>query len=238
MTSLFRVALIIPAYNEAERIGKVLEAALQVDSLSEIWVVADGCQDHTAEVARGYRGVQVISLFPNQGKGAALAAGVRATNAEVLLFLDADLVGLTPRHIQDLLRPVLNRQAMMSVGIFRQGRRATDWSQRWVPYISGQRALRRRVFTSLPNPERSRFGIETALTLHARRNRISICWVPLLGMTHVMKEEKVGWWQGLQGRVEMYSQILRVLMGECWRNEVVRPVVRRWTRWKMAWLQG
>ena len=101
-----RVAAVIPAYNEAERIGDVLSAVCAVDEIAEVIVVSDGSTDDTADVARkvGPK-VKVLELASNQGKGAALLAGVQTTTAGVLVLLDADLVGLQPEHVESLLQP-------------------------------------------------------------------------------------------------------------------------------------
>ena len=66
-----------------------------------------------------------------------MAAGVAATDASVLLFLDADLVGLTQQHVLDLLNPVIAGEVDMSVGVFRGGRVFTDLAQVLVPTSPG-----------------------------------------------------------------------------------------------------
>ena len=64
-----RVAAVIPAYNEAERIGDVLSAVCAVDEIAEVIVVSDGSTDDTADVARkvGPK-VKVLEFASNQGK--------------------------------------------------------------------------------------------------------------------------------------------------------------------------
>ncbi|NLB97804.1 MAG: glycosyltransferase [Armatimonadetes bacterium] len=205
-------AAIIPAYNEAPRITRILEVVTTLPQLAEIVVVDDGSADDTAAVARAVDGVRVIRLETNQGKGGAMAAGVAATDASVLLFLDADLVGLKQQHVLDLLDPVVAGEMDMSVGIFRSGRVFTDLAQVLVPYISGQRALVREVFTTLPGPEQRRSGIEAHLTRHARASRYRVRHVAIEGVTHAMKEEKLGLARGAVARARMYSEILRVLL--------------------------
>jgi len=84
-----RVIALIPAYNEAERIGDVITRTLQH---IPVLVVDDGSKDETAGVAR-LIGAEVISLTPNRGKGAALMAGFRyavENQYDAVLTLDAD----------------------------------------------------------------------------------------------------------------------------------------------------
>ncbi len=140
-----------------------------------------------------------------------MAAGFAATDCPVVIFLDADLVGLHPPHIEHILAPVLADEADMAIGVFRGGRAWTDLSQILVPYISGQRALRREVFASLAQPGEVRSGIEVLLTHHARRQKYRVAHVPIEGVTHTMKEEKLGFARGALARARMYYEIARVL---------------------------
>jgi len=206
-----KVAAIVPAYNEATRIERVLSVLTQCPTLHEIIVVNDGSLDDTATVALQFAqrqttsnapAVRVINLPVNRGKGGAMFAGATATDADVVIFFDADLIGLKPEHVERILKPVLEGEVAMSIGVFRGGRLSTDMAQILVPYISGQRALLRDLFTEIPGIERTRSGVEIALTLHFRRNRYPVAMVTVEGVTHTMKEEKLGW-----ARAKMYAEI-------------------------------
>lgn len=203
-----KVAAVVPAYNEERTIGTVLSVLTKCRALDEVVVVSDGSTDGTAEVARRFP-CRVVELPVNQGKGAALRAGTAATEAEVLVFLDADLVGLRESHVTDLLLPVAQGEVDMTVGTFRGGRLATDLAQAITPFLSGLRAMRRELFEEIPQVEATRFGVEVALTRHAHRRRLRVKEVPLPGLTHVMKEEKLGFWTGVCARLRMYWEILR-----------------------------
>lgn len=93
------LALVIPAYNEERRLGRTLEAVatyvFQNSLVANVIVVDDGSTDGTSDVAAEYassdRPVDVISLPKQQGKGAAVRAGVLAADADVIGFMDADL---------------------------------------------------------------------------------------------------------------------------------------------------
>ena len=114
-----RVAAIIPAFNEARTIGDVVTAVKLSGLVDDIIVVSDGSQDATSDAARAH-GAQVVELPENLGKGGAIAAGLAATDAGVILLLDGDLVGLTSRHLEDLLRPVLRGTVEVSIGQIKQ----------------------------------------------------------------------------------------------------------------------
>jgi len=204
------VAAIVPAYNEEQTIGPVIEALLECRRVEEIIVVSDGSDDRTAEVARRYP-VKVLELEQNVGKGGAMKAGANETNCEVLLFVDADLVGLHTEHIEALLEPVLSGRTAMSIGVFSEGRRSTDLAQKLAPALSGQRAVRKDLFDQVPNLEHSGYGVEIALTQYAERHNVEIVRVPLPTVSQVMKEEKRGLVEGMRARLKMYWEIVRSL---------------------------
>ena len=96
------LSLVIPAYNEAARLGETLQAAYEYlhaqTSESEIIVVDDGSTDETARIAEesfarlsGRINSQVIRVAPNRGKGHAVRTGLLAARAPIALFCDADL---------------------------------------------------------------------------------------------------------------------------------------------------
>ena len=203
-----KTVVIIPAYNEERTIGDVIGVVGQAPFIDEIIVVSDGSSDRTADISQDC-GARVIALNENLGKGGAMMVGVNSTDAEVVLFLDADLINLRPWHVVDLLLPVLDGSAEMTVGIFEQGRLATDLAQFFAPFLSGQRAVKRDLFTQLSNLELSRFGVEVALTRFAKTAGISVVEVELRDMSHVMKEEKLGVVKGILARLKMYWEIAK-----------------------------
>ncbi|MFQ3611110.1 MAG: glycosyltransferase family 2 protein [Fimbriimonadales bacterium] len=210
-----KIVAIVPAYNEATRIERVLSVLVQCPSLHEIIVVNDGSADNTAEVVLRYAEqspqcpIRLINLPTNRGKGGAMFAGATATDADVVAFFDADLIGLQPDHVERIIEPVRDEQVAMAIGVFRGGRLSTDLAQILVPYISGQRALLRELFIEIPGIESTRSGVEIALTLHFQRKRYPVAQVVITGITHTMKEEKLGWWRGTLARWKMYWEIAR-----------------------------
>ena len=137
-----KVAAIVPAYNEATRIEGVLQVLLQCPQLHEVLVVNDGSADDTAKVVARLTQradaptLRLINLPVNRGKGGAMFAGATATDADVVIFFDADLIGLKPDHVARILRPVLEGDAAMSIGVFRGGRFSTDIAQVLVPCMA------------------------------------------------------------------------------------------------------
>ncbi len=204
-----RVAAIIPAYNEENTIGQVLDVVLACELVDRVYVISDGSSDRTVEKAMLHEEVQVIEMLQNRGKGAAVKAGLDHSDQEVLLILDADLIGLTDAHIRSLLKPVLNAEAAMSIGQFEMGRVVTDIAQKVAPFLSGQRALQRELLESVSDLDLLRFGIEVALHRHVEDKGIPVELVLLPDLSHVMKEEKLGLLKGAYARLKMYRDIVK-----------------------------
>ncbi|ADI13544.1 glycosyl transferase family 2 [Truepera radiovictrix DSM 17093] len=198
--------MLIPAFNEAANVPSVVRVALEA-ALGPVLVVDDGSGDATA-LAAERAGATVLRLPRNEGKGGALFAGARALSSDVVVLVDADLLGLRPEHLRDLALPVLRGEVEMTRGVFAGGRWRTTAAQRLTPQLNGQRALKRELLLSVPGLKSSRYGVEIAITEHAKRSGWRVRDVPLAGVSQVMKEEKRGFWQGVAMRLKMYAEIL------------------------------
>lgn len=205
-----KAACVIPAYNEEGTIGNVIDAVKAAGIINSIIVVSDGSTDKTSEVSRVH-GAITIELKENRGKGAAMKTGIDFCNEDIILFLDADLLGLTKEHVAALVAPVISDKADMTVGIFQNGRFLTDLAQKVAPYLSGQRAMKRSTIKYIHDFEITRYGIETALTRAVKRNNLRLLEVKLSELTHVMKEEKLGLIHGFGERMKMYWQIVKCI---------------------------
>lgn len=186
---------LIPAYNESASIGKVIEATRAY--LPDLLVVDDGSQDNTAEVARA-AGAEVLVQNPNQGKGAALQAGMDyavGAGYDAVVTLDADGQH-DPAVIPGLLAPLEQGRARISVGS-RMGewnqkmpliRRLTNGFMSWfLSKICGQkmedtqsgfRAIHADVMRSIRLQGR-RFDAESEFLIKAARQGHPIAWVPM-----------------------------------------------------------
>jgi len=204
-----KVTVIVPAFNEEKHIGNVLSILKSVDIVDEIIVVNDGSHDRTSDVARSY-GIRVVDCAANRGKGAAMQAGIEVTDADIVAFIDADLIGIKREHIENLVRPLLEEDDLyMTVGRFTSGRITTDLAQAMVPFISGQRAVKREFLAGLPDLSKTGYGVEIVITQHAKQRKLKVKEVLIPEATQVMKEEKLGMRQGLKARMKMYSDIAK-----------------------------
>lgn len=185
-----KVSIIIPAWNEEERIGATLRTLRQEQAGHAWWheliVIDDGSTDHTAHVASQWAD-RVISLPYNMGKGTALHVGCQQASHPIVLLLDADL-GTSVVHAQYLLPPIVSNGAHMTVAQFPQATHkgglglvkglAAFGIHRLSGYraqapLSGQRALRKALLVTV-HPFAKQFGIEVGLTIDVARRGYTI----------------------------------------------------------------
>jgi Glycosyl transferase family 2 len=114
-----KIAILVPAYNEAENIGYVLDLMpSEVCGMpTSVLVVDDGSRDGTGDVAAEH-GAAVARHVTNRGGGAALRTGYRLmveSGAEIVVTLDADGQHL-PSEMERLVKPVLDGEVDVAHG--------------------------------------------------------------------------------------------------------------------------
>jgi glycosyltransferase involved in cell wall biosynthesis len=116
------VSIIIPVYNEAEKVEGCLQNIFHVmESLEvpfEIILIDDGSIDGTAEAIKSVRNkgkVRIFSNIHNEGKGSALLKGIDEAKGDVIVTIDGDGQHL-PEEIPLLVKPILNGRAQTVIG--------------------------------------------------------------------------------------------------------------------------
>ena len=215
------LCVLIPAYNEADRVAATVAAALALPNVTEVLVINDGSTDATAHVAE-QAGARVLTLERNAGKAAALTAGLHATQALFLLLLDADL-GATAHEAHKLIHPVIAGEADMTIATFpvipgrgggmglvvrlaRGGVLRATGKTLQAP-LSGQRCLKREVLEAAL-PLASGFGIETGLNLSALKAGWRILEVPT-NMDHRVTQND---WRGRLHRARQLRDVAKALL--------------------------
>ncbi len=206
-----KVSCIIPAYNEAERIGAVITAIAGHPHILEVIVVDDASSDETALIAQGFTGVRVIRLAQNQGKTMALKRALDEATGELVLLLDADLRGLEAQHISRLIEPVLTRRADISISLRQNTPRL--WRMIGLDYISGERVFRREFLT--PQLERLRdlpkFGFEVFVNGLIIKQNYRISVIRWDGVESPFKNKKYGIWKGIIADIGMLRDIFKTV---------------------------
>ncbi|ALV30489.1 glycosyltransferase family 2 protein [Pannonibacter sp. Q-1] len=209
-TAIEQFTCIVPTYNEAARIGRVLDIASRHPLVREVVVVDDGSNDGSADLART-RGLRTLVLPRNMGKATAVARGLELVHTSHVLLLDADLVGLTTADIDHLLRPVVTGTAIASISL--RGNAPLAWRLLGFDYISGERAFPYDlVAKKLPEIENlPRFGLEVYLNELILANGEKIASVRWPGVVSPAKVTKRGTLTGLTDDVRMIADIYRTV---------------------------
>src|SRR6202171_6147506 len=132
-------SVVIPCFNEAERIGETVRSTLHYLSAespdAELIVVNDGSTDATPTIVRealaGARiQTRLLENFPNRGKGAAVRSGLLAATKPIGLFFDADLS--TPlSEIPKVIEPIANGDVDLAFGSRALDRKLIGIRQPW-----------------------------------------------------------------------------------------------------------
>ncbi len=197
------ISIVIPAKNEVGAIGKVVAGAVEKYPDAEIIVVDDGSTDDTASVAEG-AGARVLRHPESLGNGAAVKAGVRAAQGDIIAMMDGD-----GQHDAGEFGPLLEKLDEgydMIIGARDSGSHANvgrlyangiynvvaSWlTGRRIPDLtSGFRVVRAQLFKKflylLPNG----FSYPTTITMAFLRSGYPICFEPIpvakrIGKSHI-----------------------------------------------------
>lgn len=203
------ITLIIPAHNEEKNIGRVLDVVSKVSEIDEIIVVADACNDHTADIAKKFN-AKVVERNISDGKGSAMIEGVNYAMGDIIMFCDADLKNLTTDHIKKILKPIVNGEAIMSVGLRDRILGLGAIIPMILPMyaIGGERAMTKDFFNLIPKNKQTRhFGIESVMNYYIKKNKLPVAYPVLKNLRQVIKEKKMGFLKGLVARFQLMGQV-------------------------------
>jgi len=205
-SALARVACLIPAKDEEQRIGATVTAARNLPGVQIVIVCDDGSKDQTASRASA-AGAIVVSHHRNRGKAAAVESAVNGLGvleqrdsrpeAGTLLLLDADLED-SAANCAPLLEPVVTGRADLTIAVLPAQVRADGSAPGgfglvmttatrgiteltgWTPQapLSGQRCLTRRAF-ELASPLAAGWGMEVGMTIDVLRAGLKITEVEI-----------------------------------------------------------
>ena len=178
------VTVLIAAHNEEKTIGEVVKACLGAPSVNNVWVVADKCDDTTANVA--YKAGGRIIKTPYGNKGSAVYEALHHCNDYVLL-MDADLEGLRPDHVENL---ATQHPYSMVVGI--RGKEVHRLKS-MMPFgdmpIGGERRVPRDLLFEA-NINGSGYRMEMKINKCAKKNFVPVDYVWMDGVGQVTQYKK------------------------------------------------
>jgi len=213
------LSVVVPVYNEARSIVKLIQLVLAQRPVQEVIVVDDASGDNTWQMLQTFAQdsrVRLLRHEKNQGKGAALRSGFACANARYVLVQDADLE-YDPTEYYIMLAPVLAEVADVVFGSRLSGsgmhRVLYFWhsvGNRFLTTLSNMatnlnftdmetcyKLFRREVLQKIRIQE-DRFGFEPEITAKVSRLNVRIYEVPIsyYGRTYA-EGKKIGWRDGL-----------------------------------------
>jgi glycosyltransferase involved in cell wall biosynthesis len=205
-----KVSVVIAACNEEPRIASILSVLKDHPLIDEVIIVNDGSTDKTSDVIKRFN-VTLIENKINMGKTFSIKCGLEKSKNEVILFLDADLVGLTKQNINDLVNPVLNGQVEWTLSL--RGNSSGYMKLFKVDWISGERAVRKYLLNDPLIWSKTEIGFSLEILMNKsfidRGKTFQSIYLPNLKV--VNKSGKIGFFKGLYGELKMVGQIFKVL---------------------------
>lgn len=199
---MMKVAIILPAYNEAQTVGETIRAFFSAMPSADLWVVNNNSTDNTENIAYnaltelGAKGGVIVE--PRQGKGNAVRRAFHEINADIYVLADADMT-YPADSIHEMIKPIIDGKADMVVGdrhsaghylqenkrpLHNFGNRVVQSLVNWlfgaslVDIMTGYRAFN-RLFVKNYAILVEGFEIETDMTLHALDKKFRIVEIPV-----------------------------------------------------------
>lgn len=225
-----RITVILPAYNEEDRIAATISSLHNSNYVNRILVIDDGSKDQTSKVAEA-AGAEVYRMTVNAGKGYAMQQGVEKSiqDSDIIIFLDAD-VGESASEIDKLIEPIFLGEADVTIARFPAAKKkggvglVKNLAKYGVRFytgktittsLSGQRAFRAEVLKSFGKIPAD-YGVEVGMTIDLLRMGYRIQEVDV-NMTHRETGRNL---KGFIHRGKQFYQILATLIRKS--KEVVR----------------
>ena len=215
-----KVVVIIPVYNEQDKIEKTIENIKNITLIDNIVIVDDGSTDKTVDIVKKM-GKDLIKLDKNSGKGFAIKEALKSIDYEYVVLLDGDL-GESSGEVDKLIMPVLNNECDVTIARFKKAKKKGGFGlvKNLAKYgvcfytgkkinttLSGQRVYKKEVIDRI-NYIPDRYGIEVAMTVATLRNNFTIKEVDV-SMTHSETGRDI---KGFVHRGRQFYDILKTLI--------------------------
>lgn len=217
------ISVIIPAYNEEDRIVNTLLAVKNIPWIQNIIVMDDGSKDNTFLKASSVQGIEVIRKEVNKGKGATLYEGVEMVikDADIIVFADADLEE-SAKDIEKLIVPIIEDIADVTIAKFPSAKKKgglglvkklaktgvyINTGHQLDTVLSGQRAFKKEVLQRMDHCYTG-YGVELGMTIDILNSGYRIKEVEV-NMHH---NETGRDFSGFMHRGRQFLQILKVLV--------------------------
>lgn len=160
------ITAVVPVWNEERTVGDVVGTLVSSPLIDEVICINDGSTDSSLKKLKSFGDrIRLVDYERNHGKGYAMVSGVKRARGNIVLFIDADLIGLNEKHVGKLIKPLLIKNRYKGV----VGLTNNDLSD----HLAGQRTYFIRYLTPhIKEMESSRYGVEVLLNSKFRSNEI------------------------------------------------------------------
>lgn len=209
-----KLSVIMPVYNEARTVEKVIKRVETVNMDKEIIVVDDGSTDGSLDILNKTASegrTKLIKHDKNSGKGAAIKTGLNATTGDIIIIQDADLE-TDPQDYYKLVKPIVNGETRAVFG-FRTAQKPASiywWGGKMVSFITrmlyggsvkdvnnGYKVMTRELWQSL-DLKSNHFQICEEITAKLLKRKEKIVQVPTKYFPRTKREgKKLGFMDGL-----------------------------------------
>lgn len=214
------LSVIVPVFNEELQLAKVIESLMAAPcTLDREWIfVDDSSKDKSLEILRTLQkkhSFQIIEQSQNQGKGAAIIAGLKKATGDFIMIQDADFE-YDPRDVSSLLEPLLANKADVVYGsrfkksAWQVHRTFHYFVNRMLTILSNlmsgiyltdmetcYKIFRADLLLSM-NLRSMRFGIEVEMTAYIAKTRARIYELPISYYPRTqLQGKKINWKDGV-----------------------------------------
>lgn len=205
-----KISCVVPAYNEGKRIGNVLKVLSKHELIDELIVVDDGSKDDTLSQIKKFSGITLITYKENKGKSYALMRGLKKARNNYLLLIDSDLVGLSKKDISDLIKPVLEDKADVTISLRKNSLNLYKFLG--IDFISGERTFNKQILGNLDIIGNLKsFGFESYMNQKILQQKSRIGIVRWDNVISPRKSVKMGFFKGAVGDILMMKDIIKTI---------------------------
>ena len=201
-----KYSVVLPAYNEADNITRVLTMLSKVNRINEIVVVDDGSIDGTKTKVGGFIKARLVVNRKNLGKTRSVQKGVLVARNENLIFFDADLLGVRLIDIKKMLDMF---ESGVDMVIMDKGSQAYLMREviKCVPALSGARVLKKQDFGKIRFKDSDKFELEMRINDYFIENNLKILISPAPYVRDVRKYRKYSFFKGVYLDMKAISEV-------------------------------
>lgn len=208
-----QISCLIPAWNEVKNISEVLKSVRDFPAFDEILVIDDGSTDETVKITNqfitGNPKFILLTHEINRGKTAAVLTGMKKSKSDLIVTIDADLIGLSHENMAKMIYSVLHHDCDLAI-LDRAGDRSAVWG--WTNcarFFGGERAFWKKDFNEMVLPETGGYLLEIIMNLHYIQVKKKIKNIYCSNLYTVHQYDKVGTMKGYQNYLKMAVKIVR-----------------------------